>query len=221
MASPTIQCCLFGVLPIGCFFFIEYGKVNPMFHRVALRILCHESWPFFYHESWAKFDSNLTQWIESVESIKQIRKLSRVKASHDDWHLSQSWVIWKLLGWKVRPILLKSSVNISVMSIALKGKKRLTNTSANTSNTPPHPGLQFLALLSKAWGMVESNFESTLTQMSWVRVESLKNWVESDKSVKKSLKWVESESSHLQWQMSQSRVSRKTWVEHNPDNKVE
>ena len=67
--------------------------------------------------------------------------------------------------------------------------------------------------------------ESDLTQLwlKWAESELSKVskfgfWVESELSqVSKFEIWVESELSHLDCHMSQSRVSPKKWVEHNPD----
>ena len=66
--------------------------------------------------------------------------------------------------------------------------------------------------------------ESDLTQLwlKWVeselsQVSKFGLWVESELSqVSKFGSWVESELSHMDCHMSQSRVSPKKWVEHNP-----
>ena len=70
--------------------------------------------------------------------------------------------------------------------------------------------------------------ESDLTQLwlKWVeselsRVSKFGFWVESELSqVSKFGIWVESELSHLDCHMSQSRVSPKKWVEHNPGSET-
>ena len=84
---------------------------------------------------------------------------------------------------------------------------------------PPPPVTNFFPKLGKIWWVVSQIWlNSDSNELSQVSIFGF--WVESELSrVSKFGIWVESELSHLDCHMSQSRVSPKKWVEHNPDHK--
>ena len=158
------------------------------------------------NESWVKFDSTLTQMSRvRVESAVKIKDMSRVRVescwSSFESELSQLDTAWV----KIEAMIFRGeNVKILQLSVTLQRKNQPT---ATFDRTPP-PGQQLFTKLSKMWLVVSQ---------IWVLTQLCLKWVESELSqVSKFGFWVESELSHLDCHMSQSRVSPKKWVEHNP-----
>ena len=152
------------------------------------------------HESWVKFDSTLTQMSRvRVESAVKIKDMSRVRVesccSSFESELSQLDTAWV----KVESLIfLKKNVEILHIFVTLQSP------TATFDRTPPPPPVNNFVKLGKMWWVVS-------------QVSKFGFWVESELSqVSKFGIWVESDLSHLDCHMSQSRVSPKKWVEHNP-----
>ena len=163
------------------------------------------------HESWVKFDSTLIPMSRPWKSRIWVES----ESNHADRHLSQSWVNWILLESKLSHwFSWRENVKILYLSIFLRRKKK--QPTATFDRTPPPPVNNFLPNYVKCDGSWV-RYDSTLTQMSWVRLVNL--------GFELSRSWVRL--ANLGFELSQSWVtciviwvrvelSRKKWVEHNP-----
>ena len=147
-----------------------------------------------------------------VESAVKIKNMSRVRVE-SRWSSFESELSQVDTAWvKVEALVfLKRNVKILHLSVVLQGKNQHPTTFGH-----PLPGQQLLAKLGKMWWVVSQiwfNSDSNELSQSWVKLGNL--WFELSQSRKVKC-WVESELSHLDCQMSQSRVSLKIWVEHKP-----
>ena len=155
-------------------------------------------------------ESNLTRlWLKWVESELSRPWKSGIwvesELNHADRHLSQSWINWILLESKLSHwFFWRENVKILHLSVTLPGKKQPTTT---FNRIPPPRSTTFFAKLGKMWWVVSQIW---LLSQSWVRLANFGIWVESVLSQSRKIKcWVESELSHLDCHMSQSRVSPK------------
>ena len=156
-----------------------------------------------------------------VESAVKMKDMSRVRVE-SRWSSFES-ELSQLDTARVTVealIFLKRNVKIVHLSVVLQGKSQPITTFGRTS--PPPPGHQLSAKLAKMWWVVSQiwiNSDSNELSRELSQIRKFVIWVESELSQSRKVKcWVESELSHLDCQMSQSRVSPKTWVEHNPDS---